>query len=131
MYTTHDAAMEQGLQAPPTAVFCYNDLTAIGLMLAARRAGLSVPGDLAVVGFDDIPFALYIYPSLTTIAQPKPEMGKGAVDMVLSLVSAGDRVNAKIPASGRQVSVVSDIVVQGRLVVRESSTSPHEGISES
>jgi LacI family transcriptional regulator, repressor for deo operon, udp, cdd, tsx, nupC, and nupG len=119
------------LQPPPTAVFCYNDVTAIGLMHAARQAGLSVPGDLAVVGFDDIPFALYIYPSLTTIAQPKPEMGRSAVDMVLSLVSAGDRVKAKTPASGRQVSVVSDIVVQGRLVVRESSTSPHEGISDS
>jgi LacI family repressor for deo operon, udp, cdd, tsx, nupC, and nupG len=118
----------RALPAPPTAVFCYNDVSAIGLMHAAQRAGLTVPGDLAVVGFDDIPFALYIYPPLTTIAQPKLEMGKSAVEMVLALVSDRDRAKANPPTSGSQISVISDIVVQGRLVVRESSTGPHEGI---
>jgi len=116
------------LQAPPTAVFCYNDVTAIGLMHAARQVGLSVPDDLAVVGFDDIPFALYNYPPLTTIAQPKPEMGKSAVEMVLALVSDGDRTKADSPTGGGQISVISDVVVQGRLVVRESSTGRREGI---
>ena len=120
----------RALQAPPTAVFCYNDLTAIGLMLAARRAGLSVPGDLAVVGFDDIPFASYIHPSLTTIAQPKLEMGKSAVAMMLALVSDRDRANASLLTSKGQISVMParDIVVRGRLVARESSTGPHPGL---
>jgi DNA-binding LacI/PurR family transcriptional regulator len=120
----------RALQSPPTAAFCYNDVTAIGLMYATRQAGLSVPGDLAVVGFDDIPFALYIYPPLTTIAQPKLEMGKSAVEMMLALVSDRDGANASPLTSSGQISVVPsrDIVVQGRLVVRESSVGPHEGI---
>jgi len=121
--------MLRALPSPPTAIFCYNDVTAIGLMHAARQAGLSVPGDLAVVGFDDIPFAPYIYPPLTTIAQPKPEMGKSAVEMVLALVSDSDRAKASPRTNESQISIITDIVVQGRLVVRESSTGPHPGLS--
>jgi DNA-binding LacI/PurR family transcriptional regulator len=99
------------LPDPPTAACCYNDMTAIGLIQAARRAGVSVPGDLAVVGFDDIPLARYVSPTLTTIAQPKLKMGQFAMGMVLDLVSANKA----------EKRVVSDVVVQGRLVVRESS----------
>jgi DNA-binding LacI/PurR family transcriptional regulator len=99
------------LSDPPTAACCYNDMTAIGLILAARRAGVSVPADLAVVGFDDIPLARYVSPTLTTVAQPMLKMGQFAMGMVLDLVS-GD---------GSEQRVVSDIVVQGRLVIRESS----------
>jgi DNA-binding LacI/PurR family transcriptional regulator len=100
-----------GLDEPPTAVFCYNDMTAIGLLCAARQAGLSVPRDLSIVGFDDIPFASYVYPPLTTIAQPKFGMGRQAVQMVLDLLESKD-------VEDRQVA---NIVVQGQLVVRESS----------
>ncbi len=99
------------LEKRPTAVFCYNDMTAIGLLRAARRAGLSIPQDLAVVGFDDIPFASYVQPPLTTVAQPKPKMGKGAMEMVLALMADGD-------AGARRIS---NVVVQGELIVRESS----------
>jgi len=95
----------------PSAVFCYNDMTAIGLLRAVRRAGVGVPGELAVVGFDDIPFAAYVSPSLTTIAQPKPEMGKRAVEMALALMGG----EASDPFG------YTNIVVRGRLVVRESS----------
>jgi len=117
----------RALQAPPTAVFCYNDVTAIGLMHAARQAGLSIPRDLAVVGFDDIPFASYIYPPLTTIAQPKLEMGKSAVAMMLALVSDRDRANAAPLARSGQTSAMPsrDIIVRGRLVARESSMGLH------
>ena len=94
----------------PTAIFCYNDMTAIGLMSAARQAGLSVPEDLAVVGFDDIPLAAYIYPSLTTVAQPQRDMGRQAMNMTLTLMTADD-----------STTPFSDIVVRGELVVRESS----------
>ncbi|MBN1661716.1 MAG: LacI family DNA-binding transcriptional regulator [Anaerolineae bacterium] len=100
----------------PTAVFCYNDLTAIGLMRAARHAGLAAPGDLAVVGFDDIPFASYVDPPLTTVAQPTREMGRQAVEMALGLI---DREAA-------QLAGFSNIVLQGKLIVRESSgAQPH------
>jgi DNA-binding LacI/PurR family transcriptional regulator len=99
------------LHEPVTAVFCYNDMTAIGLLRAARGHGLSVPGDLAVVGFDDIPFASYVQPPLTTVAQPKPEMGKRAMEMVLALISDD---NGK-------VRPVSNVLLPGQLIVRQSS----------
>jgi len=95
---------------PPGAVFCYNDMTAIGLMSAARRAGLSVPEELAVVGFDDIPLAAHCCPSLTTVAQPQRDMGRQAMDMALALMTADDSTIS-----------FSDVVVRGKLVVRESS----------
>jgi DNA-binding LacI/PurR family transcriptional regulator len=99
------------LAEPPTAVFCYNDVTAIGLLHAARETGLSVPQDLSLVGFDDIPFASFMYPSLTTIAQPKFEMGEQAMQMALALMATKS-------VSGAEVS---DIVVKGQLIVRGSS----------
>jgi DNA-binding LacI/PurR family transcriptional regulator len=76
--------------------------------------GVAVPGDLAVVGFDDIPFASYVQPPLTTVAQPKLEMGRRAVEMALDLVAAD---------SGRS-ETVSDVLVQGELIVRASSRKP-------
>jgi len=99
-----------GLHEPPTGVFCYNDMTAIGVLRAARRAGRRVPHDLAVVGFDDIPFAAYVQPALTTVAQPKAEMGQKAVEMALDLVG---RAGPSEP--------LDNIVVRGHLIVRESS----------
>jgi DNA-binding LacI/PurR family transcriptional regulator len=95
----------------PTAVFCYNDMTAIGLLRGARRAKVKVPGGLAVVGFDDIPLASYVSPSLTTVAQPKHRMGQLAVEMVLFLMENGPREDGS----------VSSILVKGQLIVRESS----------
>jgi len=96
----------------PTAVFCYNDMTAIGLISAARQAGLSVPEDLAVVGFDDIPLAAHVHPPLTTIAQPQRDMGRQAMNMALALIT--------VTASDSTIPF-SDIVVKGKLIVRESS----------
>jgi len=59
-----------------SAVFCFNDIAAIGAIRALKDAGLSVPGDVSVVGFDDIQSAAYTTPSLTTVRQPLFEMGK-------------------------------------------------------
>jgi DNA-binding LacI/PurR family transcriptional regulator len=99
------------LPDPPSAVFCYNDMTAIGVLRAARRLGLLVPGDLSVVGFDDIPFAALVNPALTTVSQPKATMGREAMQMALDLM-AGEQEPPR---------EVSSIVVQGELVIRESS----------
>jgi DNA-binding LacI/PurR family transcriptional regulator len=99
-----------GLAEPVTAVFCYNDMTAIGLISAAWKAGISVPEHLAVVGFDDVPLAAHTYPPLTTIAQPQRDMGRQAMDMALALMTAGD-----------STTPFSDVVVKGKLVVRGSS----------
>jgi DNA-binding LacI/PurR family transcriptional regulator len=100
------------LDVLPGAVFCYNDMTAIGLINAARGAGLAVPSDIAVAGFDDIPFATYCCPPLTTIAQPKVEMGQLAMKMALSLMTIEE---------GDEREELSNIVVQGKLIVRAST----------
>jgi len=104
------AALSRLLELPdrPTAVFCYNDVTAIGLLRAARYAGLSVPDDLAVIGFDDVPWATYVAPSLTTVAQPRHALGETAMNMALDLIGAEG-------AHG-----VGNVVVRGELVIRES-----------
>jgi DNA-binding LacI/PurR family transcriptional regulator len=67
----------------PRAIFAENDLLALGIMQGVRAKGMSVPGDIAVVGFDDIPFAGYPEVQLTTIAQPTYEMGRKAVEILL------------------------------------------------
>jgi DNA-binding LacI/PurR family transcriptional regulator len=105
------AAMRRllALAAPPTAVFCYNDATALGAIRAAHAAGLRVPQDISVVGFDDIDLAAYFEPPLTTVAQPKREMGRRAVQMLLDLLAD---------------KPIVDCVLPGHLVIRESTMPP-------
>jgi DNA-binding LacI/PurR family transcriptional regulator len=74
----------------PTAIFALNDLSALGVYLAARELGLHVPDDLSVVGFDDIPTARWASPPLTTIRQPLVQMAVAASRLVLRL-AAGER----------------------------------------
>jgi len=93
----------------PTAIFCYNDMTAIGALAALKRRGLRVPDDISLIGFDDIPFAAYVDPPLTTIHQPKDEMGRLATGMLLDLLS------------GKKVA---NVMMEGKLIVRESSSPP-------
>jgi LacI family transcriptional regulator len=76
----------------PTAVVMGNDTIAMGAMAAAARAGHHVPGDVAVVGFDDIPLARYAIPSLTTVRLPASEMASACGRMVLGLI-AGERLD--------------------------------------
>ncbi|TLS38688.1 LacI family DNA-binding transcriptional regulator [Pseudalkalibacillus caeni] len=71
------------LEVPPTAVFAANDEMAMGAIKAAKENGLKVPEDMAVVGFDNIKFSSMFEPALTTIAQPKYEMGKKAMELLL------------------------------------------------
>ena len=79
-----------------TAVFCFNDIAAIGAIRALKDAGLSVPGDVSVVGFDDILSAAYATPSLTTVRQPLTEMGRRGAQVLLERIA--DREKA---VSGR------------------------------
>jgi len=71
---------------PFTALFAYNDISAIGAIRAFQEVGLKVPGDVSVVGFDDIPAAAFHYPSLTTIRQPLHKMGEIAVDLLVGQI---------------------------------------------
>jgi LacI family transcriptional regulator len=66
-----------------TAIFCFNDVSAIGAIRALADAGLSCPGDVSVIGFDDIASAMYQTPSLTTVRQPLHRMGETAAQLLL------------------------------------------------
>ncbi len=71
------------LEEPPTAIFACNDMMAVGVLHAIDETGLSVPEDISIVGFDDIPLASFTPPPLTTISQPSQEMGFLAAKMVI------------------------------------------------
>jgi LacI family repressor for deo operon, udp, cdd, tsx, nupC, and nupG len=108
------AAQAEGLLAhtgAPTAVFCFSDEMAIGVIAVARRHGLRVPADLSVVGFDDIRFARHIDPPLTTIAQPMREIGEGTVRLLLEILR------------GDEIKPVS-VTLPHQLVVRGSTAPP-------
>jgi LacI family transcriptional regulator len=92
-----------------TAVFCFNDIAAIGAIRALKDAGLAVPGDVSVVGFDDIFSAAYATPSLTTVRQPLAEMGKRGAQVLLERIANRDR------------PFHSEIVMSPELVIREST----------
>jgi len=98
------------LQAPPSAIFCYNDLTAVGALRAIRVHGLRIPQDVSVVGFDDLAIASYTEPPLTTVRQPKQQMGRMAVEILCNLLSgAQEQTQIKVP---------------GELIIRESTSAP-------
>jgi len=82
------------LPDPPTAIFAFNDRMAMGAIRALQRAGLSVPADVAVVGYDDIPAAASFDPPLTTVRQPSKQLGQVAAQILFKLI-AGEPVAAK------------------------------------
>ena len=88
----HETGGLEGVQAlltlsdPPTALFCFNDLTAVGALRGARLKGVDVPQDLSVVGFDDVSLAECVYPGLTTIRQDMEALGSQAAQMLFDLI---------------------------------------------
>jgi LacI family transcriptional regulator len=78
-----------GLAEPPTAVFAASDLQAYGVYQAAAEYGLSIPGDLSVVGVDDLPLAEFVSPPLTTVRQPIEEMAREATRLLLGMAYRG------------------------------------------
>jgi LacI family transcriptional regulator len=71
---------------PPTAVFACNDLMAVGALGALAQAGLAAPADLSIVGYDDVDLAHWVHPALTTIAQPKQQMSRLALDLLIERI---------------------------------------------
>lgn len=116
---TFESGMECGkqllaLDEPPTAVFTGNDEMAVGVYQAVRQAGLRIPEDLSIVGYDDSPMATRIWPPLTTVRLPIKYMGRIAVQL---LVSNHDRMTMEPPSATS---------VMPSLVVRESTGPPHD-----
>lgn len=97
-------------KARPTAIFAASDTIAIGLLQAAFQAGVSVPGDLSIVGFDDIDIAAFTIPPLTTISQSGMEMGRIATDLLMDMI-----------AEGTPWPDTQDVVVAPTLIVRQST----------
>ena len=98
---------------PFTALFAFNDISAMGAIRALREAGFQVPHDVSVVGFDDIQSAAYQNPSLTTVRQPLHKMGRIAAETVLRRITRpGVDVNVK------------QIMVEPELMVRETTAAP-------
>lgn len=79
----------------PTAVFARNDFTALGAMTAIKEAGLSIPQDIAIVGFDDTPMALHTVPPLTTVRQPMRLQGQLAAELLLKRIAREEQENTE------------------------------------
>jgi LacI family transcriptional regulator len=95
---------------PFTALFAYNDISALGAIRALQEHGLRVPQDVSIVGFDDIPSAAFNIPSLTTVRQPLVRMGQVAAETLLERINGRD-------------DYPSTIAIEPELVVRESTTT--------
>jgi LacI family transcriptional regulator len=110
---TAEWAMAQVLAASPrpTAVVCFNDITAVGAMRGLRAAGVDVPAEMSVLGYDDLVFAAQLAPPLTTIRQPTYELGRAAAELLLAEGTPGHRHR--------------EILFAPELVVRQSTAAPH------
>ncbi|MEO7673534.1 MAG: substrate-binding domain-containing protein [Pyrinomonadaceae bacterium] len=104
-------AMKRLLALPnrPTAVFARNDFTAVGAMTAIKEAGLTIPADIAIVGFDDTPLAVHTVPPLTTVRQPIRLQGQLAAEMLLRRIS------------GENPGLREERILDCELIVREST----------
>jgi LacI family transcriptional regulator len=107
------AAAQQLLSLSPSAIFAASDMMALGALKTARDAGLQVPQDVALVGFDDVPAASVIEPALTTVRQPIERLGSMAVEVLLSVLESEQD----------DASPIHRVVLPTELVVRASCGS--------
>jgi DNA-binding LacI/PurR family transcriptional regulator len=124
IYEARDGGPENGMEAAghflalqdrPTAYVCYNDMMAIGVLKGLQQAGIQVPKEVSVAGFDNIIFSEFTNPPLTTFDQPKQFIGSEAARLLLALLN---------PSNGdRQADQPNVRVLQGRLLVRKSTAA--------
>jgi DNA-binding LacI/PurR family transcriptional regulator len=95
----------------PTAIFAANDLQALGAIYAIQDAGLRVPEDIAIVGYDDREIAALSRPTITTVTLPCYDMGQASADLLLRLL-------------GKETAPSEPVMLRGTLIVRESSGAP-------
>lgn len=121
---TFEGGMSAGrvlLDKPPTAVIAYNDLMAIGVMHALIAAGLKVPDQTSVVGFDDILTSRLVLPTLTTVAAPMRQMGVTAVNNVLAIIKGAK------PGGGDALMMPTQLRVRGSTGRRRRQRTPVAG----
>jgi LacI family transcriptional regulator len=99
-----------------TAIFVLNDLMALGALEAVRASGRSVPTDVSVIGFDDIPFAALANPPLTTVGQPIRQLGEQAADLLLRVIEDGQ--------APLEDSAQPNVLLPNELIVRGSTAPP-------
>jgi LacI family transcriptional regulator len=107
----------QALPKRPTAILCSNDMTAIGVLRAAYMEGLRVPQDVSVVGLDDVDFAEFTLPPLTTIRLSRIELARAAFEAL--------RQQAEAPSNPK---MQREFLVSTSLVVRGSTAGPPAGV---
>ncbi|MFD1829267.1 LacI family DNA-binding transcriptional regulator [Streptomyces desertarenae] len=107
------------LDEPPRAVFCFNDLLALGALRTALAAGLRVPQDVAVAGFDDIEDGRYSTPTLTTVSPDKERIARTAVELLDARIGGAARAGRRAAQTGAPGA--TEVEADYRLVVREST----------
>jgi DNA-binding LacI/PurR family transcriptional regulator len=98
------------LDPRPTAIFCYNDRTAVGALARLHQTGVKVPEEMSVVGVDNTPLAEWVAPPLTTVRQPARQMGRMAMEIILTILGGKTEIN--------------DVILPGELIIRKSTAPP-------
>ena len=115
-----DGTTESGRQAAeqmfvrdvlPTAFFCVNDATALGVLIALNARGYDLPRQFSVMGFDDISFASFVTPSLTTMKQPRSKIGEAAMNLLLTAVEGA-------PVERREVLLRTELILRNSVARR-------------
>jgi LacI family transcriptional regulator len=96
---------------PFTAVFCGNDLIALGAMKYLKEKGKHIPEDCSILGFDDIQIASHVDPPLTTVRQPKYQMGYQAVDTMIRLLNKED-ISTDDTVHGKKIVLSTELVIR-------------------
>lgn len=105
----------------PTAIMCFNDMLAIGLLQACRETGIRVPEDISVTGFDNITFSAYTTPPLTTLDQPKYSIGFEAAQLLLELL---------VTKNENSNNIHKEKVLKGKILIRNSTSFPISNCKE-
>jgi DNA-binding LacI/PurR family transcriptional regulator len=118
---TAEVAMARVLAAtpPPTAVVCFNDMLAVGAMRGLRAAGVDIPGQMSVLGYDDLIFAAQLSPALTTVRQPTYQLGRAAAELLLAEGTAGHR--------HREMRFTPELVVRQSTAAPPAAGQPRTG----
>lgn len=99
----------------PTAIVCFNDVTAIAAVAAAQDLGLRIPADVSITGFADLPIARQVRPALTTVQQCSRELGRQATELLLSRIRTKDESEQPAPVQK---------LIPNKLIIRDSSSAP-------